>query len=106
LAGVKVSNKRFNIFTITHRGIYALWKICTILASTITNFDIALMGGISIICRYFPLTRAACISRNSGIRKGLSATAVGQQTIIGSKKNGATNVSPVRQDYPCAVAPF
>jgi hypothetical protein len=39
---------------------------------------------------------AACISRNSGIRKGLSATVVGQQTIIGSKINGTTNVSPIR----------
>jgi len=48
---------------------------------------------------------AAYISRNSGIRKGLSATAVGRQTIIGSKTNGVTNVSPVKQDYPCAVAP-
>jgi len=48
---------------------------------------------------------AACISRTSGIRKGLSAIVVGQQIIIGSKINGATNVSPVRQDYPCEVAP-
>lgn len=44
------------------------------------------------------------ISRNIGIRMGLFATAVGQQTIIGSKTNGATNDSPAGVGYPCAVA--
>src|SRR5680860_1147660 len=28
LAGVKVGNKCFNIFSITHRGIYPFWKTC------------------------------------------------------------------------------
>src|SRR5665648_155825 len=46
LAGVKVGNKCFNIFSITHRGIYPLWKIRNILASTITNFVKALVLSI------------------------------------------------------------
>src|SRR5680860_761318 len=45
LASVKVGNKCFNIFSITHRGMYPLRKIRNSLASTRTNFTKALVLG-------------------------------------------------------------